>query len=122
MGGSAFTALARVVGWLGAAVFAAPAFAVQIVEVPASELEERCAMEFPMPVDRVIVCRAPDGQLFVPPMLSYNEQGFIFETRELIDEFCNRREDALPVIPVSADLTPRHRARPPINSDNIACR
>lgn len=123
MGGPRF-APALVAGWVGAFALlqAAPALAVPIVEVPASELAIHCGMDFAMPADRVIVCRGPDGRLFVPPQLSYNEQGFIIHAQETIGVFCNRREDVLPVIPVSADLSNANRAKPPISSDNIACR
>jgi hypothetical protein len=110
-------------GWVVAcALSASPALAVAIVEVPADELAAHCAMEFAMPAERVIACRAPDGRLFVPPQLSYNEQGFIIHAQETIGVFCNRREDVLPLLPVSADLSNANRAKPPISSDNIACR
>lgn len=111
---------------LGAWAFPGAAVAISaatIVEVPAGELASHCAMEFDsVPAERVIVCRGPDGQLYVPPTLSYNEQGFIYESRRSIGSFCNRREAASPIIPASAILPGGYRTKPSISAENIACR
>ena len=115
--------VAGAVGFCGFAGTAVAASVVKIVEVPAAELAAHCAMAFDgVPAERVIACRGPDGQLYVPPMLSYNEQGFIYQSRHSIGSFCNRREAVSPVIPASANLPGASWAKPPISAENIACR
>lgn len=116
--------LVRLLGALFIGALVTPvstAIAVPIIEVPAASLADQCEMGFgDIPADLVIACRGPDGTLFVAPELSYNEQGFLFQVKDTINDFCNRVSS---VLPAAVMLAPsRAQARPAVTSDNLACR